>query len=52
MVLTFEINALQDQLFQFYIHIPPSINVEMCTHFEYLLAEMQYDIHNYIFSGV
>jgi len=24
----------------------------MCKMFEYLLTEMQYDIHNYVFSGV
>jgi len=24
----------------------------MCNKVEYLLTEMQYDIHNYVFSGV
>jgi len=24
----------------------------MCKKVEYLLTEMQYDIHNYVFSGV
>jgi len=28
------------------------LNGAMCKKVEYLLTEMQYDIHNYVFSGV
>jgi len=29
-----------------------SLKGAMCKKVEYLLTEMQYDIHNYVFSGV
>jgi len=38
-------------------HHPKTLNVvdfkgAMCNKVEYLFTEMQYDIHNYVFSGV
>jgi len=39
------------QFFQLVILVLQLIGA-MCKIFEYLLTEMQYDIHNYVFSGV
>jgi len=33
-------------------HCLCSLKGAMCKKDEYLLTEMQYDIHNYVFSGV
>jgi len=32
--------------------MPRKLKGAMCNKVEYLLTEMQYDIHNYVFSGV
>jgi len=34
------------------MYIKVALKGAMCNKVEYLLTEMQYDIHNYVFSGV
>jgi len=40
------------QLIMYYKHLSTIIKGAMCNKVEYLLTEMQYDIHNHVFSGV
>jgi len=48
------LTLLESALFNFSVlrNIVTLFKGAMCKNSEYLLTEMQYDIHNYVFSGV